>query len=301
MRIGFVKPTFAGERRVALLPEHVQRPYAIERGFGLTLGIPDSEYEARGCDIMPRESVYRECGVIVNLKLTQPSDYPFLRDEHVLVGWTHPSGSGHVFFQKVARPRGITVLDLDNVTPTAYRGERSARLPIPRDFIRENSWLAGYASVTHALLVHGTLAEAGTPCAVLGAGNVSQGALAALTRHGARPRVFTRRNMSDFDPAAFKVIANGIESDGGHIITLDQQAQCRDVLFIDAAADADGTIEGMRNTSINSPTFGRYGNTYYGVNNSPSLLYRVASRVISRAFSEYAYGLPFDRIREDLT
>jgi N5-(carboxyethyl)ornithine synthase len=296
--LGFVTPDYPRERRVALLPEHARPGWVIERGYGATLGIPDSEYETAGCRVTSRAGVYASCDVIVNLKLTPERDYPLLDERHVLVGWTHPTGSGAGFYRGVAAPLGLVIIDLDNAYPTAYRRDSRYRLPIPRDFVWRNSWLAGWCSALHALQAHGVT----TPdrAAVLGAGNVSQGALTALSRLGTDCRVFTRRTMPAFHPWEWSVVVNGVETDAGPLITTPMQDDAAGVLFIDAAADPN-TIEGSTFTTWDAPIREWRGNYYYCINNTPTLAYREASRVISAAFSRHAYTLDHQAIRAALS
>ncbi len=297
--LGFVTATFPNERRVALLPQHARPGWVVERGYGRTLGIPDSRYQAAGCVVVSRESVYATCDTIVNLKLTQPADYPLLRARQTLAGWTHPTGSGRDFCAGIATDLDLTIADLDNAAPLLWRRGRTAALPIPVDFVWLNSWLAGHASVTHALTLTGRVPNASTPACVLGSGNVSQGAATALIQAGFTPRVFTRRNLPRFNPGEYRIIVNGI--DAGHpLVTLSMQRACRGTLYIDAAADAGGTIEGIPYTSFTNPTIEVDGNTFYCVNNSPSYYFRDASEVISAAWATHAYDLDYQELGEAL-
>ena len=65
MKLGFIKPTYPGEKRVALLPEHIteffENEIIIEKGFGDSLGIDDSEYESKGCKIASRSEIFQGC------------------------------------------------------------------------------------------------------------------------------------------------------------------------------------------------------------------------------------------------
>ena len=65
--------------------------------------------------------------------------------------------------------------------------------------------------------------------------------------------------------------------------------------FVDAAADAGNTIEGTRYTSIANPMYEEDGRYFYEVNNSPSLIYRTASRFLSKALAEHIFISGFKR------
>ena len=111
MKFGFIKPTYPGEKRVALLPQHITSDFenelVIEKDFGSNLQIADSEYEKKGCLIESRENIFKNCEVIFCLKLLQPTDYDLLRDGQMIIGWTHPTGSGTAFYQNIAKKKNL--------------------------------------------------------------------------------------------------------------------------------------------------------------------------------------------------
>ena len=49
------------------------------------------------------------------MKLIQPDDYEMLRNKQMVVGWIHPDGSGKTFMEKVANPKSLVIVDLDNI------------------------------------------------------------------------------------------------------------------------------------------------------------------------------------------
>lgn len=292
MDVGLVKAVFPGERRVALLPEHTRPGMVVEAGYGHTLGIPDAAYEGAGCLIATREDTYQSCEAILNLKLTPRSDYSLLRPGQRVWGWTHPNGSGRDFARGIATDLNLHLFDLDSVHPTVHAdGEGMPIAGIPSGFLRENSWIAGYAAVTHAAHAHGLLLGQDVRVAVLGTGAVAQGAMTALCQSGVRPRVFNRRTLPELRLADYDVIVSGIESDAGTLITRSDLDEVTGLLVVDAAADAGGTIEGTRYTTLADPIYELGGNWVYCVNNTPSLYHRTASRVISRAFAQYVVPL----------
>ena len=299
MKLGFIKPTYCGEKRVALLPEHIisdfENELIIERGFGSNLGIGDEEYEKKGCRMLDREGIFRECDALFCLKLIQPEDYGFLREGQMIIGWTHPTGSGADFYNNVAVKKQLKIVDLDNIYPTINIG--SVHQPIPfieKNFVWKNSFYAGIASVQHALLIFGLFPDSNTKVAVLANGSVSQGAYSYMSKYNVDMRLFYRKTMGEFYSSIsnYDVIINGIEVDGSvkHIITLDDLRKVKKgCLLIDAAADAGNAIEGTHYTSLADPMYEENGLFFYEVNNAPSLLYRRTSYEISKAFSEWVY------------
>ena len=299
MQIGFIKPTYPDEKRVALLPEHItddfENELVIENGFGSNMSIPDEAYISKGCRIDSREHILGTCDTVFCLKLIQPEDYRLLRRGQMIIGWTHPTGSGAEFFKKVATPLGLKIVDLDNIYPTVHLGDK--RIPIPfinKNFVWKNSFYAGVATVQHALLSFGFYPDSMTKIAILGSGSCSQGAYNYVSKYNADVRMFYRKTMGEFYETLeeYDIIINGIEVDGtvDHIITKTQLSRLkRGCLVIDAAADAGNAIEGTHYTTISNPMYEEDGLFFYEVNNAPSLLFRRTSIEISKSFSEWVY------------
>jgi N5-(carboxyethyl)ornithine synthase len=79
-----------------------------------------------------------------------------------------------------------------------------------------------------------------------------------------------------------------------HILTIEQQRLLKKgKLIIDAAADAGNAIEGTKYTSIGDPIYSINWITYYEVNNSPSILYRKSSVIISESMSKWIFPRDF--------
>ncbi|PWJ88083.1 alanine dehydrogenase [Oceanotoga teriensis] len=299
MNLGFIIPNYPNERRVALLPEHIENfkeNIFIERGFGNNLDISDVEYEKKGCKILSRKEIFDNCEAIFNLKLMQPQDYDFIREGQMIIGWTHPTGSGRGFMENQANVKKLVIVDLDNIYPTIYYDNNKYSIDfIPKNFIRRNSVIAGYASVFQALMAYGKMPDVNTKVAVLSPGNVSQGAYSFISKLGADVRLFYRKTMNEFisEINDYDIIINGIEVDNSdkHIINKkDLERVKKGALIIDAAADAGNAIEGSRYTSIDNPLYKEDRIYFYIVNNAPSLFYRNSSFEISRSFSKHVYS-----------
>lgn len=299
MKLGFITPTYPGEKRVALLPEHItgdfENELIIEDGYGDTMAIGNEEYVAKGASIDSRANIFRECDTVFCLKLIQPEDYELLREGQMIIGWTHPTGSGTAFYKNIACNKGLKIIDLDNIYPTANIGDRHIPIPfIKKNFVWKNSFYAGVASVQHALLHFGYYPDSTTKIAILACGSCSQGAYSYISKYNVDVRLFYRKTMNEFYETIgeYDIIINGIEVDGtvAHIITKeDLKRVMRGCLIIDSAADAGNAIEGTRYMTIDNPMYEEDGLFYYEVNNAPSLLYRKTSFEISKAFSEWVY------------
>lgn len=304
MNIGLVCPSFPGEKRVALLPDDIVSfpdHLIVEEGFGLTMGIRDEEYVAKGCTIWPRSKIFLECDGIFSLKLLQPKDYHLIRDNQMIIGWVHPSGSGCDFMINQALKKKLKICDLDNAFPNAYyRGVKKTIDFLPKNFLSKNSFYAGIASTMHAFMSYGVYPDLTQKIAVLGNGNTSQGAFHFLSKFTDNIRMYYRKTIDEFKDSisSFDVIVNGIEIDspGAHIITEAEIVKTKEnCFFIDAAADAGNAIEGTKYTNIENPLYKKDGRWFYVVNNSPSIIYRTSSRFLSEAFSKFVFLGGIDR------
>lgn len=158
--IGFAKPNYPHERRVALLPKHLSAykefiaydSIYIETTFGEHLDISDAQYQAAACRIVSREEIF-SLSTVFSLKLIQPSDYLLLRQGQQIIGWMHPNGSGREVFHGIARKKSITIFDIDSVYPRIYRHDGSTVdvVGLPKHFFWKNSYIAGMASTQLAL------------------------------------------------------------------------------------------------------------------------------------------------------
>lgn len=309
MKIGLVVPSYPNEKRVALLPNDIEAfpdELLVETGFGSTMGIADAEYEKRGCSVLPRAKIFEACDTIFALKLLQPRDYPLIRSGQMIVGWTHPTGSGTTFMREQVEPKGLKIVDLDNAYPRLYYKGKSAHLDfLPRNFLFKNSFYAGFSSTMHAFLNYGAYPDPSMRIAVLGNGNTAQGVFHFLSKFTDNIRMFYRKTMSEFkdEIGTFDVIVNGIEVDipNFHLVTREDIAKTKPgCFFIDAAADAGNTIEGTRYTSIDNPMYEEDGRFFYEVNNSPSLIYRTSSKFLSKTFADCLFRPGFERLKQVL-
>lgn len=298
MRLGLIIPTYSGEKRVALLPQHIENfnnELILEYGFGNNLDIDDNEYIKKGCQFASKEDIFKNCDAIFCLKLIQKEDYGLLRDGQMIIGWTHPTGSGKDFYENIAKKKHLKIVDLDNIYPSIYFHNKHAIIPfIPRDFIWKNSFWAGVSSVQHALLSLGYFPDSSTKVAVLANGNVSQGAYNYISKFCVDIKMFYRKTMPEFYETIgnYDIIINGIEVDGSvkHIITKDDMKRIKKgCILIDSAADAGNAIEGTHYTTIQNPVYKEHGLWFYEVNNAPSLLYRKTSYEISKSFSQWVF------------
>jgi proton-translocating NAD(P)+ transhydrogenase subunit alpha len=194
MRIGVVRETTPGERRVALVPETVGRlaksgnEVVIERGAGEASSFPDRMYTDAGGTIGDAWTAD------LVLKVAKPSDNEVarLREGTVLIAFLQPL-TNHAVVRELARRR-VTALSMDAI-PRITRAQ-------PMDALSSQATVAGYKAVLLAAAAlpkffpmlttaAGTIAPA--KAFVIGAGVAGLQAIATARRLGAVVEAFDTR------------------------------------------------------------------------------------------------------------
>ncbi len=194
MKIGVVRETAPGERRVALVPETVGRlakggnQLVVERGAGEASSFPDRLYTEAGATIGDAWSAE------MILKVAKPSDDELerLRDGTVLIAFLQPL-TNHALVRDLAS-RGITALSMDAI-PRITRAQ-------PMDALSSQATVAGYKAVLLAAAAlprffpmlttaAGTIAPA--KAFIIGAGVAGLQAIATARRLGAVVEAFDTR------------------------------------------------------------------------------------------------------------
>lgn len=303
MKIAYIKPNFTNEKRVGFLPKHLihcctEDERRFEQGYGENLGIPDSAYgNASGYS---RESLFAWADAIYCIKVPQPEDYQYFREGQTLIGWIHPFGaSGKHFTEHCALKKNLQLFDITNRVSIRVRGGKTELLNIPRDITFKNSVLAGYASTMQAITLRGGITRS-DKVAVFGSGNVAYGVLKYLASKGIEP-LLRRRSNVDLLRQEFKdydVFINTVEidEDDAPIVTYKMLDEMKSTgWIIDAAADTGRAILGTHATKIEDPIYQNdRGQTFYVVDNSPSLLYRESSEAVSEGYAQHFWSKPME-------
>jgi len=194
MRIGVVRETTPGERRVALVPETVGRltksgnEVVVERGAGEASSFPDRMYTDAGATLGDAWSTE------LVLKVAKPSDDELerIREGAVLVAFLQPL-TNHALVRELARRR-VTALSMDAI-PRITRAQ-------PMDALSSQATVAGYKAVLLAAAAlpkffpmlttaAGTIAPA--KAFIIGAGVAGLQAIATARRLGAVVEAFDTR------------------------------------------------------------------------------------------------------------
>lgn len=280
--IGFVKSDKAYEKRIALLPEDLVKiknckQIAIENGYGSTNEILDEEYQKFGVQVMSRAEVLK-CDIICDPKIGEAHYLNNLNKGTILFGWIH-----------AVEHRSLTDLLIEKEF-TCYAWEDMFQ--DNRHVFWKNNFIAGESAVLHALQSHG-ISPKNRKAAIIGRGNSAMGANQILASLGCEVSFFNRRMEALLrkEIHLYDIVVNAVLWDHhrkDHILSHeDLKHMKKGALLIDVSIDEDGAIEGARATTIAHPTYKMDGVTVYAVNNTPSLLYRDASKVISNLVADY--------------
>ncbi len=321
------------ERRVPLHPAHVgeiparlRERMIFERGYGEPFGVTDADLARFGASLADREEILLSAGIVLLAKPTS-RDLHEMRAGGILWGWPHCIQQRAITQEAI--DRRLTLIAWE-----AMFLWRSGAVRDMHVFHRNNE-MAGYCGVIHALACAGLDGHYGEPLksVVLSFGSVSRGAIRALRGRGIEDiSVYTQRPPGAVRDQVMGCRYAQMVAEGDHLIALEEDGSRRPLADVLAQADVivNGILqdperplmflregetdclrpgalivdvscdEGMgfpfaRPTSFEEPAFQVDRVTYYGVDHTPSYLWRSASWEISRAllpFLETAMGGP---------
>ncbi|MBA3392282.1 MAG: Re/Si-specific NAD(P)(+) transhydrogenase subunit alpha [Deltaproteobacteria bacterium] len=220
MKLGIVKETWPGERRVAASPAVVAKwvkagwIVQVERGAGVLASYPDSHYETAGATIVEPRAAWADSDIVVKLRapILNPDgscEADQMRDGATLVSYIQPAQSAELLAKLAAKK--LTVLAMDQV-PRISRAQKM-------DALSSMANISGYRAVIEAANRFGsfftgqfTAAGKVPPAKVLiiGAGVAGLAALGAAKGLGAIVRAF------DVRPA----VEEQVKSLGGEFLTV---------------------------------------------------------------------------------
>ncbi|MDX2193721.1 MAG: Re/Si-specific NAD(P)(+) transhydrogenase subunit alpha [Gemmatimonadales bacterium] len=198
MRIGVPKESAEGERRVALVPEVVQKlvkggaEVVVERGAGTSAGFPDEQFAAAGATVVGHAGEALAADVVTKVQKPTAAEAAQLKAGTVLVSLL-PVHTSRELVEQLAAAR-VTALGLELV-PRITRAQSM-------DVLSSQATVAGYKAV---LLAAGTLPRflpmlttaagsiAPARAFILGAGVAGLQAIATARRLGAVVSAFDVR------------------------------------------------------------------------------------------------------------
>ncbi len=199
MKIGVPREIHAGEQRVATTPDVASQliklgySVAIEAGAGAAAKFPDSEYEAAGCEVLPKaKDVWKQSDIILKVRAPEQGEEKKLRSDQTLVSLIMPGQNPELL--ATLTKSGGTTLAMDMV-PRISRAQKM-------DVLSSMANIAGYRAVVEASqhfgrFFTGQITAAGRipPATVLviGAGVAGLSAIGAAKSMGAIVRSFDTR------------------------------------------------------------------------------------------------------------
>jgi len=199
MKVGVAKEIAPGERRVALVPESIDRLRAagisvfVERGAGAEAAFPDNAYVEAGAKIVTTPTLYSNCDVILRINRPTPNETKNTRPGQVIVGLLAPLLDPAAMAEFAAKD--LTTVSLDAIPRTLSRAQGM-------DALSSQANVAGYKAVLVAADAFGryfplltTSAGTAKPAnvLVLGIGVAGLQAIATARRLGAQVKAYDVR------------------------------------------------------------------------------------------------------------
>jgi len=219
--IGVPRETAAGEKRVATVPEVVEKlvklgfKLAVQSGAGDAANFSDDAYRAAGAEVIADAAgLWRAADIVFKVRGPSPEEIALMREGGILVCFLWPAQNPDLLKQLAAKK--ATVLAMDSVP----RISRAQKL----DALSSMANIAGYRAVIEAAhhfgrFFTGQITAAGkVPPAkvfVIGAGVAGLAAIGAASGLGAIVRA------NDTRPE----VGDQVKSMGGEFVTVDYQEE----------------------------------------------------------------------------
>ena len=144
MKVGVLKETVPGERRVALVPEVVGKVKAagvdvlVESGAGLGASFPDAMYTEAGATVVPAEDLYAHADVLLKVRKPTEAEVARLRSGQTIIGLLSPLLDPELMQALAAK--GVTAISLDAIPRTLSRAQSM-------DVLSSQANIGGYKAV----------------------------------------------------------------------------------------------------------------------------------------------------------
>src|ERR1700739_2675745 len=228
MRVAVVKETAPGERRVALVPETVQKltqgglEVLVEKGAGDSAWFPDGTYTEAGAVIVSTDELYATADVILTVTRPDEAALTGLRAGQAVIGMLAPLIDPRL--ASALAESGVTAISLDGLPRTLSRAQGM-------DALTSQANVAGYKATLVAAEAYGRffpllITAAGTArpakLLVLGTGVAGLQAIGTARGLGAPGSGYSRRPPSQGEVwaagATFLELTSAVNAaaDGGY-------------------------------------------------------------------------------------
>jgi NAD(P) transhydrogenase subunit alpha len=148
MRIGIPAETYAGEKRVATVPEVVEKliklgfAVSVQSGAGDGANFDDASYQAAGADIAPdAAALWSKSDIVFKVRAPDAGEVGLMREGQTLVSFIWPAQNPELMQQLAAR-KG-TVLAMDSLPRMLSRAQKM-------DALTSMAGITGYRAVIEA-------------------------------------------------------------------------------------------------------------------------------------------------------
>ena len=148
MRIGVPKETAAEEKRVATVPDVVEKlvklgfTVAVESGAGEAANFGDDTYRAAGAEVLPSAAeLWASSDIVFKVRGPSPDEVSLLREGGTLIGFIWPAQNPELMQQLAARK--VTVLAIDSLPRQLSRAQKM-------DALTSMAGISGYRAVIEA-------------------------------------------------------------------------------------------------------------------------------------------------------
>ena len=148
MRIGVPKETAAEEKRVATVPEVVEKliklgfTVAVESGAGDAANFADDTYRAAGAEVLPTAAeIWAGSDIAFKVRAPSPDEVNLLREGSTLIGFIWPAQNPELMQQLAGRK--ATVLAIDSLPRQLSRAQKM-------DALTSMAGISGYRAVIEA-------------------------------------------------------------------------------------------------------------------------------------------------------
>ncbi len=152
-RIGVPRETFPGEKRVATVPEVVEKliklgfKVAIESGAGEAANFSDEAYRAAGAEVISgAAALWAAADIVFKVRPPTPDEVKLMREGGILIGFIWPAQNPELMQQLAAKK--ATVLAIDALPRTLSRAQKM-------DALTSMAGVSGYRAVIEAAYAFG--------------------------------------------------------------------------------------------------------------------------------------------------
>jgi H+-translocating NAD(P) transhydrogenase subunit alpha len=146
--IGVPKETAPGEKRVATVPEAVEKliklgfAVAVESGAGDAANCSDEAYRAAGAEVLPdAAALWAQSDIVFKVRAPSPDEVALMRQGGMLIGFVWPAQNPELMQQLAAK--GATVLAIDALPRQLSRAQKM-------DALTSQAGVSGYRAVIEA-------------------------------------------------------------------------------------------------------------------------------------------------------